>query len=133
MHAPQEAEAQQTPSTQFPLPQSKPTLQAWPALFVHFPAKQAYPAEVSQVESEAHDVAHCPAAHRYPAVHATEAPGVQTPLPLQVPVALTLCRLSTHALWSGVQLPPLHFSHAPVAVHFPSVPHELLVVAEQRP
>jgi len=42
-------------------------------------------------------------------------------------------RVSTHALWSGVQVEPLHFSHVPAAVHLPSVPHELLAVAAHRP
>jgi hypothetical protein len=133
MHAPQAADAQQTPSTQLPVPHSVPPAQAWPALFRHLFPKHPYPAATSQAALELHDDAHWPPEHRYPTAQATEAPGVQVPLPLQVPVVLAAWWLSTHALWSGVQVEPLHFSHVPEAVHLPSVPHELLVVTEQRP
>jgi hypothetical protein len=90
MHAPQEAEAQQTPSTQLPEPHSGPVAQDWPELFRHLLPKHAYPATASQAAFDEHVDAHCPPAHRYPTEHATEAPAVHIPLPLQVPEALTM-------------------------------------------
>jgi hypothetical protein len=133
MHAPQEAEAQQTPSTQLPDPHSAPVPQDWPALFWHLLPKHEYPAAASHATFDEHVDAHCPPAHRYPTEHATGVPAVQVPLPLHVPLALAMWWLSTQALWFGVHVVPLHFSQAPAAVHLPSVPQEPPAVAEQSP
>lgn len=88
---------------------------------------------MSQAVSLVHAVAQSPAAQRYPALQATDAPEVQTPLPLQVPVLPAWWVASGQGLWLGVHVLPVHISQAPAPLHLPSVPHELLTVAAHRP
>jgi hypothetical protein len=83
LHAPAQASAQHTPSTQNVLPHSDPLAQVWPFAFgPQLPATQVWP--VWHWESVVHLSMHAPAAQRN-GVHTCTFGGWQTPLPSQVP------------------------------------------------
>jgi hypothetical protein len=78
---------------------------------------------------EVHDVMHAVAlAQIKPPPQAVVVPGLQVPVPLQVPAVVSMLVLLLHAAGTH-EVPDGQSSHAPPPLHFPSLPQEAIEAA----